>query len=1043
MDVFPAAHVQEQLWFISQLEPARALYNVNIQSGLDYPGCFDPDRFERALAVVVERHETLRTRLGLRAGEVVQVIVARLPIRVARTDLSGLATGQRMAELARITRADAAAPFALDHAPLWRARLVHLGSGTWRLVLIIHHAIADATACNILSQELREAYTAITEERPPRLPELPIQYADYAVWQRERLTGEVLERELRYWRPQLGNLPAEMGLPTDRPRPGRPSYLGGVLEFSLPAKLTARLDAVGRAAGATRFMVLLAGFASLLSRWSGRPDVIVGSPVTGRDVPELQPLIGMFVNTVVLRIDTDGNPTFRELLAHVRATVLDALDHQDMPFGKLVEALETPRHPARAPLFQIGFGLLALDARAQFGNGTAKLDLSLEMDSPGDYVHARIEYSQDLFDEGTIRHLASWYLTLLDGAARDPGTPVAGLPLLGEAASARRVRDWLPPTPVGAACPGEDGFLHDLVTAQAARDPDAVALVSGQDRWTYAGLSAAANALARRLNCLGVTAETPVAVYAPLSAGLVLALLALLKTGGVYVPMDPSDPPARTRYLIGDCGAPVILTYRDLAGQLPPVHSRVELLDGFTEPGAAAAPSPPATTVPASLAYVMYTSGSTGQPKGVLVEHRSAINLLLGLRERMGGSAADVWLPTASPSFDISVAEILLPLSCGGQLVIASEHTAHDPGLLHAAISTHGVTHLQATPSAWQLLLPSGFSGTAICGGEMLTPAFAGRLRQQTCKVWHCYGPTEATVIASLGDLPDHPERVRIGTALPGNRLYILDTRLNPVPAGAVGELFVAGTGVARGYLGRPALTAERFLPDPFTPGRMYRTGDLVRQWADGSLEFLGRADQQVKLRGYRIELGEIEAVLCGHPSVRAAAATLHEDPAGEQSLVAYVDGDVTGLRDYLAARVPAHLVPAAFVQLDRLPLGPHGKLDRAALPPPGGAGRLDVSTPYVRPRTPLEERLCAIWQELLGRKRVGVEDDFFGLGGHSLLAVRLAGRIRDEFDVDYPLRRCFETTTVASHALAVLELKLLQAGIAVDELTGLGREPT
>jgi amino acid adenylation domain-containing protein len=1033
-DAFPVAPGQQRMWFLARLEPDLAVYNVNFWLPLP-PGC-DPELARRGLARLVARHEPLRTSFSMRDGAVVQLVHGSVPVTVEETDLRPLPATEREPEFQRIAGADAARPFTLDRAPLWRARLVRLADQELRLVWICDHTIFDGASSDIFVTELLECCAALRERRPPRLAELAIQYADYAVWQREQLTEQRVATELAYWRKELTGLPRDLGLPTDRPRPPVRSYRGEVHQFALAEELTSRVAERARSLGGTLFMVLLAGFKALLSRWAGRPDIFVGCPVAGRPLPELAPLIGMFVNAVVLRTDLGGDPSFREAVRRVRATLLESLEHQELPFERIVEDLRPARDLSRPPLYQVAFNLVPSDTRGQIGNGTVKVDLALDLNLRDRRLHGRLEYATDLFDTATAERLAGAYQTLLDAALRDPDLPISRLPVLPAAQRTRLLALGRGPR---VELPAPAG-LPELLRAQAARTPDATAVVSESGQLTYWQLHARADRLAQRLRRLGAGPEVPVAVAAERSPELVVAVVAVLQAGAVLVPLDPDYPPDRLAFQLADSGAAVLLTRQRLRDALPEPGCPVLLLD---EPG----PTPELTDAepepalrPDHAAYLLYTSGSTGWPKGVVTSHRSLVNRLDWMQRAFRLDAGDAVLHKTSVSFDVSLWELCWPLVTGARLVLARPGGQRDPGYLRHAIIRSEVSTIHFVPSMLEAFLATdGIERCrslrrVICSGEELTRGVVDRWRVRLpgAELHNLYGPTEAAIDVSAW--PCHPAgsgTVPIGRPVANTQLYVLDRWLEPVPEGFPGELHIGGVQLARGYHGRPARTAAAFVPDPHGPPgtRLYRTGDLARVRPDGAIEFLGRADTQVKVHGVRVELGEIESALAEHPQVRRAVAAVRDDAPGGRGLVAYVDwaGEAGAaparLREVLARRLPAALLPQAFVLTGEFPALPSGKVDRGALPSPAGDDRTQVAAAYAPPSTPIEYELCAIWSELLGRDRIGVADDFFELGGHSLLAMQLVGRLRERFGVELPLRRCFEITTVGEHALEVLGL--------------------
>ncbi|MFC4117864.1 non-ribosomal peptide synthetase [Nonomuraea zeae] len=1037
-DAFPASSGQERMWFLSRFEPDLAVYNIGMLMPMGARQPVDPRRLEQAIDLVVRRHEALRTTFEFRDGQVVQIVSPGAPpTALTETDLTHLPPAAAEAELARLARADAVVPFDMERAPLFRARQVKLAEGDLRLVIVFDHTIFDGVSSMIFMEEVGECYDALGEDRAPKLPELPIQFADFAVWQRGRLSGEFLETELAHWRERLAGVPADLALPGDRPRPARRTYRGEIRLGAYSPELSEGVERLAKELNATLFTVMLTAYASVLSRWSGIDDIVVGTPIAGRLLPETEPVIGMFVNAVPLRVDLSGAPSFREAAARVRATVAEALDHQELPFERLVEDLQPARDLSVPALYQVMFNLAVRTNEGQIGNGTAKVDIQLDVNMRDGRLHTRLEYATDLFDPETIERFEANLRTLVEAAVADPDRAVSALRVLPEEERQRVLA-------LGAGAPrAAPGTLHALIEAQAAATPGAPAVVSGDATLTYAELNGRANRLARWLRHIGVERGRPVAVCAERSPELVVALLAVLKAGGAYVPLDPEYPRDRLEFMLSDCGAQVLLTQRHLSpgGPIKAVllEDDHDLDSGDLEP----------VTGPDDAAYLIYTSGSTGRPKAVVNTHRGIVNRLAWMQETFGLTAGDVVMQKTPTSFDVSVWELFWPLLQGACLVPVRPGGHRDPGHQRDLIKRHAVTTMHFVPSMLALFLEEANIESCtslrrvVCSGEELPPRMAARFfdRLPGVELHNLYGPTEAAVDVSWHACRPGETVIPIGRPMPGCRLHVLDGHLEPMPVGVPGHLHIGGVQVARGYAGRPGLTAERFVPDPYGPpgARLYATGDLARLRADGELEFLGRIDDQVKVHGWRVELGEIEAALAEDARVRRAVVALRDDAPGGRGLVAYVDwtGEAAQLahelRTGLAGKLPPALVPQAFVRVTEFPLGPSGKLDRAALPPPTGPGRSDLGTTYVAPETPLEEELCALWGELLGRDRVGIEDDFFALGGHSLLAVLLITRYREAYGIEMDLRVCFELTTVAEHALAVLELQL--GDVELDDL--------
>ncbi len=1035
----PLSFAQQRLWVLDQLDPGSAAYNM--PSPLLLRGPLDVGALERALDALRERHESLRTTFAVAEGEdePVQVIHPFVPVPLPVEDLSALTEDERYAETDRQVHADANTGFDLAQGPLFRARLLRLQAEEHVLLLCLHHSISDGWSLGILARELGALFAAFNEGQPNPLPPLPVQYPDFAIWQREHMAGENLARHLEFWRTALAGAPPALELPTDHPRPAQESHRGVLFRGRVSPELTGRLRALAQAEGATLFSVLLAGLRVVLARWSGQDDVVIGTPLAGRTRTEVEGLIGFFINTLPLRGQVDAAEPFRQMVRREKTASLAAFDRQDLPFERIVEELRIARDLSRNPVFQVQLMLqnAAVDSMALSGIqlsplavtfDTARFDLAFDVFEDADGgLRMDTEYATDLFERATVDRMTAHLLRLLEHAADAPDTPVGQLRMIGEderaivvGAADDAARDW-PFAPV-----------HALVAEQAARTPHAVAVEGADGALTYAQLDALAAGVAAALRARGAGRSSLVAVWVDRSARMVAALLGVMRAGAAYLPLDPEYPADRIQYMLDDSGARIVLTERALDSVLPATVIDRILLDDVA-PAAASATSAstdtadaadgidPADTDPAELAYVIYTSGSTGKPKGVMVPHGGVSGFLRSMAQAPGLRADDTLLAVTTIAFDISVLELFLPLTQGARVVVASREQAADPALLAERIRRADATVVQATPATWAMLLTAGWTPRAgmrlLTGGEALTRPLADRLLAAGAEVWNMYGPTETTIWSSTGRVG--AETIGLGGPIANTALYVLDPALQPAPLGVYGELFIGGAGVARGYLARPGLTAERFVPDAFgAPGsRLYRTGDRVRRMADGTLEFGGRVDFQVKLRGFRIELGEIESALREHPAVGAAVALVREDVAGDARLVAYVTAKDGGaapvaaeLRTHLRGRLPEYMVPPAFVVLDALPLTPNGKVDRKTLPAP--EGRTDERA-YTAPRTPEEEALAEIWREVLRLDRVGLDDDFFELGGHSLLATQVLSRVRRELGVELPLRAFFEASTV------------------------------
>lgn len=1037
----PLSLAQEEIWFVDQLTPDSPAYNV-----VDYVsvgGLYDAGAMQRALGELVHRHESLRTVFRVRNGQPMQLALPRLDVSLSEYDLRTQPEGDRELAWIRLVHEQSRQAFALSEAPLFRAVVVHMSAHEHRLLLTVHHIVADEWSMELVQQEIHQLYEAFAQGRKSPLPPLPIQYADFARWQRSTFRGAIRQAQIDYWRQELADAPGNLEFPTDKPRPPVPTFAGAVESFEVPKALMTRLNTLARQEQATLFMVLLSSFMVFLHRHSGKDDLLVGTPITRRMQAETEKLIGYFLNTLVLRACFTEQTSFRALLRQVRQRALGAYAHADLPFNQLVAELAPERIPGQTPLIQTMFVLHDVDGVSQVskvsGNcelatGTAKFDLSLIFSETAGRLEGMIEYRTDLFEAATVRRMCAHYLTLLTAIAGDADRLVSRLPLLSDIERHVLREDW---NHVAVANPGSDLCLHQLIDAQAMRTPHAVALAVDDQSLTYAELNRRANQLARFLRDLGVGPEVPVGVFMERSPEMVVGLLAILKAGGAYVPLDPAYPAQRLAGIIEDAGATLLLTEDALTGRLPAHTARVVSIDGMRrEIMRYDSGDLPRSGSPENLAYVIFTSGSTGRPKGVAVTHRSLVNLLESMGREPGLDASDVLLSVTTLSFDIAALELFLPLIKGARVTLVSRDESLDARRLMARLSSSGATVMQATPATWRLLLDAGWEGSpglkVLCGGEALTRDLADRLLDRAAEVWNLYGPTETTVWSSAWRVESGPEPISIGRPIANTQIWVLDRHGEPVPVGVPGELCIGGAGVARGYWNRPDLTAERFVPDRLsgaTGGRLYRTGDWARWLPDGRLECLGRMDHQVKIRGYRIEPGEIEACIARHPAVRAVVVAARDDHAGhegsEKRLVAYLTADdppddlFDELRALVRAAMPEYMLPAHFVLLDALPLTHNGKVDRKALPEPSYA-RLETVRPYVGPRTPTEKAVAAIWASVLGATQVSIEDNFFDMGGHSIKAVQVIAALRSTFGVDAAMRHLFEQPTIAGLAAIV-----------------------
>jgi amino acid adenylation domain-containing protein len=1059
---FPASFAQQSLWFIDQLTPGKATYNIDC--ALQIQGKLDIEVLRQALEEIARRHETLRTRFVVVRGDLQQVIEDQVNVRLPVLDLSAIAgEREREAEAMQVAQKESQWAFDLQQAPLFRGKLLRLSPLDHVLLFTMHHIISDAWSIGILIEEVSILYEAFGAGRPSPLPELPIQYADYSVWQRDCLEKGLLEPQLAYWKKQLAET-SMLALPADRPRSAEQSQNGATRDFVIAAAIAQKLKKLAENSGATLFMVMLAAFQTLLHRYSGQTEIAVGTPVAGRRNSSTEKLIGFFINTLVLRVDLSEAPNFLELLQRTKEVTLEAYAHQDVPFEKLVEVLAPERNLGSTPLFQVMMTLqnapvsdLRLGSAAlspfNIDNGTSKFDLRLQIaeDGSGPLIGS-IQYSTDLFDALSIVRMADHYQMLLSGIVADPSQSIALLQLLTPNERKQILHEW---NRTEKEIPA--GTLVELFTAQVQRTPNAMAVAHHEERLSYRELNERSNQLAWRLQELGVGSETCVGLMVPRSIEMVVGLLAVLKAGAAYVPLDPNSPLERLKHMLEDSGARLVLSSKSLAAAAELDDRKVQLIEA-EELHSCSKEELGIPIDPSQLAYVIFTSGSTGRPKGVGVEHRQLVNYISAIGEKMQIEPGMRLALVSTHAADLGYTMIFPSLCYGGCLDVIDADWVLDTGKLAEHFSRHPADYLKIVPSHLRALLNSS-EGRAllprrwlVLGGEASSWDFIRQVKEagRGCRVLNHYGPTETTVGVLTYDTTQNDGReqrsgmVPVGRPLSNAKAYVLDSEFNPAGVGITGEIHIGGAGVARGYLKRADLTAEKFVPDPYSlqlGGRMYRTGDLGRYLESGNIEFLGRKDHQVKVRGFRIELGEIEAALQEHEGVRQALVIAQEDESGDKQLVAYVvteegsrassngnNGSVRAAqrsnewREHLQGKLPEYMVPSTYVELERLPLNANGKIDRKSLPKPEQERMREAE--YAGPRNETEETLCRLWEEVLRREPVGIHDNFFKTGGHSLRAVQLISRVRTVFAIDMPLTVLFSAPTVARMAEHITALK-------------------
>jgi amino acid adenylation domain-containing protein len=1030
---FPLSFAQQRLWFLDQLEPNSAVYNIPDMQ--QFSGPLNLAALERSMSELIRRHESLRTTFQSIDGEPVQVIAEAQPRKIEVIDLSHLPQGEREAEAQRMARDEGEVPFDLSRGPLFRFRLVKLEEEEHLLLLTMHHIIADGWSLGVLGRELSALYQAFSMDQSSPLEELTIQYADFAVWQRQWLQGETLEKQLAYWREKLGGELPVLDLLTDRPRPPVQTYRGSAEERILSAEVTERLKQVSTENGATLFMTLLAAFNVVLWRYTRQQDILIGSPIANRNRTEIEGIIGFFVNTLVLRSTVNPEMSFREFLAQVRETTLGAYGHQDVPFERLVEELQPERTLNRPPLFQVMLTLqtweeMHLDGLEMTSMNTkrevTKFDLSLFLSETEIGLYSWGAYNTDLFDGSTIARLLKHFHTLLEEIAANPDARLSELSLM-TTEETQQFEQWNQTQSEYE----RDKCVHQLVELQASRQPNALAVVYGEKQISYGELNRRANRLAHYLRAHGVGLEIRVGVLMERSANWIVALLGILKAGGVYVPLDGSYPAGRLRFMVEDAEIRLLLTQ---SGQPRIEASEVVFLDQDWEwLESESTENPENVTQAEDLAYLMYTSGSTGQPKGVGVPHR-AINRLVRNTNYVKLDESDRVAQISNASFDAATFEIWGALLNGSRVVVLEKETALSPKELKKQLVEHEISAMFLTTALFNqtaLSRPEIFASLKymIFGGDTADPRAVHRVlgEGRPEHLVNAYGPTENTTFTTWYDAQESDIGARmipIGQPLSNTEVWVLDQQSRMVPVGVPGELCIGGDGLARGYIRRPELTAEKFVPHPYSRNagaRLYRTGDLVRYREDGNIEFLKRMDQQVKVRGFRVELGEIESTLNQYRAVMESIVVDRKDSSGDIRLIAYfvpevgVEPTSLELLTFLQEKLPSYMLPSAFMAIKEIPLTPNGKVDRRALPAPE---QIEVSTAgFIAPRTEMEQLVAEIWCEILGITQVGADSNFFDLGGHSLLATRVMNRIRERCGVELPLRVLFEFPTVVSLA--------------------------
>ncbi|MEM9220044.1 MAG: amino acid adenylation domain-containing protein [Cyanobacteria bacterium P01_F01_bin.150] len=1067
--LLPLSFAQQRMWFMERLQPEKCLYNLSFPTRLE--GVVNITALEQSFNAIMQRHETLRTTFTVVEGQPMQVIAQSQRIELPVIDLRQISQVEQTARVDELIKEDAQQAFDLSSGPLLRVGLIQLEDTKSILLFTAHHIVFDGWSIGVFLKELEGFYDAFCHGQSFNPPDLPIQYGDFAVWQRDRLQGETLETHASYWREKLsGTLPI-LELPCDRIRPKIQTYTGAAELFSLPKPLSQALVDLAQREGSTLFMVLLTAFNILLYRYSGQEDLLVGTPIANRNQSEIEGLIGVFINTLVLRNDLSGNPTFRELLAQVRQTTLEAYTHQDFPFEKMIEELKLDRDLGQSPLFQVMLVLqnqpmddltlsnLSLSS-VEVENPISQFDLTLSLVEAEEGLLGRLEYSTDLFDKSTIVRIWGHFQTLLESIVDNPNLAIAQVPFIPQPEWQQLTQEW---SNSQSCLPLDSKTVYQLFESQVEQNPESTAAIFEHQPLSYQQLNQRSNEVADFLKKLGVRPGVLVGICMERSLDMLAGLLGILKAGGAYVPLDPSHPSERLQLILEDAQLTYVLTQTPL---IPTLKSHQEqtnrlLIDihniSDETYGETLLASRLNTHIDAErslsddLAYVIYTSGSTGKPKGVQVTHHSVANFLTSMQGKLSVKGDETFLAITTIAFDISILEIFLPLVTGSTVVIANSEDARNGAKITEMLTQFNVNIMQATPTTWQMLLASGWQGIpnfkVLCGGEALSKETAVQLLEQNVELWNMYGPTETTIWSTLCQIENDFQTISIGRPIDNTEVYILDSHLNPLPVGVPGELLIGGDGLAKGYLNRPELTADKFIPHPFAAesnSKLYKTGDLVRYLPNGMIEYIGRSDSQVKIRGYRIELGEIESAIQQHPAVEKAVVMANEYGINDKRLIAYIviaKSDSIGaaqndpwesqLQQHLKERLPNYMIPTEWAVLDAFPSTPNGKIDRKSLPKLGELRPKDIKV-QEPPKTDLEKSIANIWEKALKRGQIDVQDSFFDLGGHSLLLIQVHDSLSTDLNIDVDLLDLFKYPTVRTLAnhLSDKPSQLLQVSV-------------